>query len=139
MSKTVLVTGASGGIGVDLAECFAKGGYDVIRDSRSTCWSTTREEARGSGLKVSCLCPGPTVSGFRERAGTGQTRLATLSKAAPSMPVAEAGYRGFLKNTPVVITGSRNRAMAELVRFVPRRTLLRIVKQIQSPAPAHET
>ena len=33
------------------------------------------EEARGTGVKVSCLCPGPTVSKFRERAGTGKTRL----------------------------------------------------------------
>ena len=29
------------------------------------------EEARGTGVHVSCLCPGPTVSLFRERAGTG--------------------------------------------------------------------
>jgi hypothetical protein len=89
------------------------------------------EEARGSGVKVSCLCPGPTVSGFRERAGTGKTRLATLGKAAPSMPVAEAGYRGWQKNRRVVITGARNRALAELVPFLPRRTLLRVVKHIQ--------
>ena len=91
------------------------------------------EEARDTGVKVSCLCPGPTVSGFRARAGTDKTQLAALSKAAPSMPVAEAGYRGWQKNTPVVITGARNRVMAELVRFVPRRTLLRMVRRIQSP------
>ena len=35
------------------------------------------EEARGTGVHVSCLCPGPTASKFRERAGTGKTRLAT--------------------------------------------------------------
>ena len=91
------------------------------------------EEARGNGVKVSCLCPGPTVSGFRERAGTGKTRLAAVSKAAPSMPVAEAGYRGWQRNKRVVVTGGRNRAMAELVRFVPKGTLLRIVKRIQGP------
>jgi short-subunit dehydrogenase len=90
------------------------------------------EEARGTGLKVSCLCPGPTVSGFRERAGTGKTRLASLSKAAPSMPVAEAGYRGWCANRRVVITGARNRVMAELAPFMPRRALLRVVRQIQS-------
>ena len=39
------------------------------------------EEARGTGVKVSCLCPGPTASRFRERAGTGKTRLATASAA----------------------------------------------------------
>jgi len=91
------------------------------------------EEARGTGVKVSCLCPGPTASRFRERAGTGQTRLATVSAVAPSMPVAEQGYRGFQANRRVVITGARNRAVAELVPFLPRSVVLRAVRNIQSP------
>ena len=33
--QTALVTGASAGIGVDLAECFARDGYDVIITARS--------------------------------------------------------------------------------------------------------
>ena len=33
--QTALVTGASGGIGVDLAACFARGGYDLILTARS--------------------------------------------------------------------------------------------------------
>jgi short-subunit dehydrogenase len=90
------------------------------------------EESRGTGLKVSCLCPGPTASGFRARAGTGATRLATLSPVAPSRPVAEQGYRGWRRNKPVVITGARNRVTAGLVPFLPRRVLLRAVRHVQS-------
>jgi uncharacterized protein len=89
------------------------------------------EEARGTGLRVSCLCPGATVSGFRERAGTDKTRLAALSPAAASMPVAEAGYRGWQRNRRVVITGGRNRLMAELAQVMPRRAVLRVVRYIQ--------
>ena len=33
--QTALITGASYGIGVDLAECFAKDGYDLILAARS--------------------------------------------------------------------------------------------------------
>jgi uncharacterized protein len=91
------------------------------------------EEARGTGLKVSCLCPGPTLSRFRERAGTGKTRLATTSAAVPSMPVAEQGYRGFQAGKRVVVTGARNRVVAELVPFLPRGSVLRMVRYIQSP------
>jgi short-subunit dehydrogenase len=89
------------------------------------------EEARGTGLKVSCLCPGPTASGFRARAGTGATRLSVVSPVAASMPVAEAGYRGWCADKRVVITGARNKLMAGLVPFMPRRTLLRVVRYIQ--------
>ncbi|HXC57422.1 MAG TPA: SDR family oxidoreductase [Rhizomicrobium sp.] len=92
------------------------------------------KEAEGTGVHVTCLCPGPTVSQFRERAGTGKTRLASnLGNAMASAPVAQMGYRGWRKNRRVVITGARNRILAKLVPFLPRRTLLGIVHNMQSP------
>lgn len=92
------------------------------------------KEAEGTGVHVSCLCPGPTVSKFRERAGTGKTNLSKVGTAMPSMTVAKQGYRGFQKNTRVVITGARNRLLARAVPYLPRATLLGIVKNMQSPA-----
>ncbi len=44
-------------------------------------------KARDTGVHVSCLCPGPTVSKFRERAGTGKTRLGQTASVMGSMPV----------------------------------------------------
>jgi uncharacterized protein len=91
------------------------------------------EEARGTGVKVSCLCPGPTASQFRERAGTGKTRLSRTGEQMPSMSVARMGYDAWQNNKRVEVTGLRNRLTASLVPFLPRPLLLRLVRNLQSP------
>ncbi|HEX4859679.1 MAG TPA: hypothetical protein VFV07_00490, partial [Rhizomicrobium sp.] len=92
------------------------------------------EEARGTGVKVSCLCPGPTVSRFRERAGTGKTKLSRVGTPMSSESVARMGYRAFQKNRRVIVTGARNKMLAGLAPFLPRKTLLNTVHNLQSPA-----
>jgi short-subunit dehydrogenase len=93
------------------------------------------EEARGTGVHVSCLCPGPTVSKFRERAGTGKTNLAKNAGAAmASAPVARAGYEAWKRNKRVVVTGMNNKFIAGVGKFLPRENLLKIVRNLQSPA-----
>jgi hypothetical protein len=91
------------------------------------------KEAEGTGVHVSCLCPGPTESKFRERAGTGKTKLSRMGKPMSSAEVAQQGYDGFQKNTRVVITGARNAFLARSAAFMPRKTLLGIVHNLQSP------
>jgi short-subunit dehydrogenase len=92
------------------------------------------KEADGTGVHVSCLCPGPTTSRFRERAGTGKTRLSRVGSAMSSMTVAKLAYRGFKANKRVVVTGFRNKLLAGLAPFLPRRRLLALVYNLQSPA-----
>jgi uncharacterized protein len=92
------------------------------------------EEARGTNVHVSCLCPGPTVSKFRERAGTGKTRLATSGGTPMSSgSVARMGYEAWKRNKRVEVTGLRNRVIASLVPFLPRTTVLGLVRNLQSP------
>ena len=91
------------------------------------------KEAEGTGVHVSCLCPGPTASKFRERAGTGATRLSRVGTPMTSMSVAKSGYRAFQDNQRVMITGARNKVMARLAAFLPRRMLLGLVYNLQSP------
>src|SRR5262245_38140144 len=91
------------------------------------------KEGEAFGVRVSCLCPGPTVSKFRERAGTGRTWLAKTGAPMSSVIVAEMGYRAWQENRPVIVTGTRNALVARLVRFLPRRMLLAMVYRIQSP------
>jgi short-subunit dehydrogenase len=92
------------------------------------------KEAEGTGVHVSCLCPGPTTSRFRERAGTGKTRLSRVGSAMSSMAVAKLAYRGFKANKRVVVTGFRNKLLAGFAPFLPRRRLLALVYNLQSPA-----
>ncbi|MEQ1754754.1 MAG: SDR family oxidoreductase [Micropepsaceae bacterium] len=97
------------------------------------------EEANGTGVKVSCLCPGPTVSKFRERAGTGATRISRMGTPMPSMTVARQGYNAWQANKRVMITGFRNRMIAALGPFLPRKMLLRMVRNMQSPVHGSAT
>jgi len=91
------------------------------------------KEAEGTGVRVSCLCPGPTASRFRERAGTGRTRLARTGTPMSSAAVAEMGYRAWQEERRVIVTGARNALLARLIPFLPRRTVLGIVHRLQSP------
>jgi short-subunit dehydrogenase len=92
------------------------------------------KEADKTGVHVSCLCPGPTTSNFRARAGTGKTRLSRVGTPMSSASVARMGYRAFQKNQRVLITGMRNRVMARAVPYLPRATILSMVHNLQSPA-----
>lgn len=91
------------------------------------------EELDGSGVHVSCLCPGPTKTEFRTVAGTGDSKLTTRPQV-PSMPVAIAGVDGMFAGERVVIPGLKNRFETSLPRFLPRRLLARIVKNTQGRA-----
>ena len=91
------------------------------------------EEARGTGVRVSCLCPGPTESKFRARAGTDRKKLARASKSMTSASVAELGYRAWKANKRVEVTGLRNRVLAAAIPFLPRKAVLNIVRNLQSP------
>lgn len=88
------------------------------------------EECRGSGVTVTCLCPGPTRTEF---AAAAQMQDAPLFRMGPMSPAAVAGigYRGMKKGKPLVIAGAGNRIVAFSVRFTPRALVRQIVKRIQ--------
>ena len=92
------------------------------------------EEASGTGVHVSCLCPGATKSRFRERAGTDKVKLTQGRAAMASMPVAKMGVDAFHRNQRVKVTGANNAFTAGLVKYLPRTTVLKIVRNLQSPA-----
>ncbi|WP_124726889.1 SDR family NAD(P)-dependent oxidoreductase [Staphylospora marina] len=87
-------------------------------------------ELKGTGVTVTAFCPGPTATRFTERAGLEQSKL-FQSGAMTAEEVARIGYKGFLAGKTVIIPGFRNRLLVTVGRFLPRKTLTAIIRQVQ--------
>ncbi|WP_458204816.1 SDR family NAD(P)-dependent oxidoreductase [Haladaptatus sp. NG-SE-30] len=91
------------------------------------------EECDGSGVTVTALCPGPTETGFGDRADMTDSKLfqgGVMDAAA----VAKAGYGGMQSGERVVVPGVQNRLLAQATRFVPRKTAARFARRAQERA-----
>jgi short-subunit dehydrogenase len=86
-------------------------------------------ELRSSGITVTCLCPGPTQTGFQERADLQNSRLVKLGMMS-AKAVALDGYRGMLAGKPIVISGLHNWLLAEAVRFAPRKLATAVSRKV---------
>ena len=78
-------------------------------------------EVAGTGVVVSCFCPGATDTGFQKRAGIENSRLFKKIGAMNVETVARDGYRGLMAGKTLVISGTRNWLVAESVRLAPRK------------------
>lgn len=88
------------------------------------------EELRGTGVTVSCLCPGPTATEFGQR-GSMKPMKAPRSWRMGAREVAQAGYDGLLRNRPLIIPGASNKFIVFAVKFLPRAFILRRVSRLQ--------
>jgi len=91
-------------------------------------------ELKGSGVSVTCLCPGATDTEFQKRAGTENTVLFKKFPPMDAETVARAGYEGLMSEKTLVIPGLRNRLLAESVRFGPRKLVTAISRKILEKA-----
>jgi short-subunit dehydrogenase len=87
-------------------------------------------ELSGSGVTVTCLCPGPTNTNFAKRAGNDGTRLFKKIGGMSAEAVARDGYRGLMEGKTLVISGLQNWLVAESVRFAPRKMATAISRWI---------
>jgi len=88
-------------------------------------------ETAGTGVTVTALCPGPVPTEFQKRAGTEKGLLVTGPLALSARTVAEAGYRGMLRGSPLVIPGLGNKAVVQALRVSPRRLVTRMSRKLQ--------
>jgi short-subunit dehydrogenase len=89
-------------------------------------------ELAGTGVAVTCLCPGPTRSEFAAVAGMASTNLFTVGSIADPRTVAVAGVRALERGRSLVVTGWRNRLLLFGERFLPRGVVIRAVHWMQS-------
>jgi short-subunit dehydrogenase len=87
-------------------------------------------ELNGSGVTVTCLCPGPTETEFASRAKLEKTRLFKLG-AMTSHDVARIGLAGMLRGRTLIVPGVKNKLLAQSVRFSPRKVVTAIARMIQ--------
>jgi len=85
-----------------------------------------RYELRKSTVSVSCLCPGPTETGFASRAGL--DALADLAEKFNASPekVAKAGLKGMFARKAEIIPGALNVLSAFGATHLPKSLIERI-------------
>ena len=88
-------------------------------------------EMRGTGVHVSCLCPGPVDTSFADRAGMS---AAFFAGAAASEDVARAGLQGLADDERRVIHGAANKVQAVAVKFAPSGVALKVAGAIMKRA-----
>lgn len=96
----------------------------VISFSRSL-----SEELVGTGVTVSCLCPGLTYTPFFRTAH--MDHLQIISRMNPAMMnarrVAEVGYAGLMKGKKIIVPGLMNKLFVFSKRFLPTTFIFRII------------
>ncbi len=88
------------------------------------------EELRGSGVTVTCLCPGVFKSGFSRAAGArGNNPIARTKTSAHA--VAAFGYHSMQEGVAIAIPGIRSKLLANVIfRLSPRAWARRIMARL---------
>ncbi|HLL54137.1 MAG TPA: SDR family oxidoreductase [Myxococcaceae bacterium] len=77
-------------------------------------------ELKGTGVTVTCHCPGATHTEFASRAGNDKSRLFQRPGVAQAPDVAADAYRAMMKGRVLAIHGALNWVTTQAVRFSPR-------------------
>jgi short-subunit dehydrogenase len=85
-------------------------------------------EWKDAGVSVSCLCPGPTDTGFVSAANLQDSQLASgkFMKWVPAAPVALKGYQAMQRGTMTVVDGLMNNFLTLLIRILPKKWVVGI-------------
>lgn len=84
------------------------------------------EECKDSGIRISCLCPGPVKTTFQDKAGIkkGESAKKYLMDAEE---VAKVSYKDFKKGKLIIIPGMKNKLLVIGNKLLPRRISRKII------------
>jgi short-subunit dehydrogenase len=89
-------------------------------------------EAKGTGVNVTALCPGPTETNFEKTANLSASKLfKSFGKLPSAKEVARFGFRSMEKGKTVAVYGTVNRLMVFFVRLLPGKTVTSMVRYVQ--------
>jgi uncharacterized protein len=88
-------------------------------------------ETGGTGVTVTCLCPGPTSTEFQERAQMQESRLLSTLAVGSASDVARAGFDGMMAGQAIVVPGLVNKVGVQVLRVTPRAIVRRLIRSIQ--------
>jgi short-subunit dehydrogenase len=104
--------------------------YSASKAFLLTLSEAVAEEARGSGVRVLTVSPGPVATEFQRVAGTRVSRK-TLGIRTPEQ-VVDAALRALESGDRTVIPGLPNRLSAFAVRVAPRSLVLRVARRMMT-------
>lgn len=88
-------------------------------------------ELKGTGVKVTALCPGPIRTNFDAAADLGESGLFKNLKVWDPNVVAEFGYKNMKKGKSLCICGFMNKIIVFANRFAPRCLVREMVYHLQ--------
>ena len=84
------------------------------------------EECKDSGIRVSCLCPGPVKTTFQDKAGIKKSESAK-KYLMDAEEVAKVSYKDFKKGKLIIIPGMKNKLLVIGNKLLPRRISRKII------------
>ena len=87
------------------------------------------DEVKGSGVSVTCLCPGATNTPFFTRGEIFPSKMLKRSMM-DGATVARVGFRGLKQRKALVIAGLSNRLIPFFERFAPRSLVTKLARKV---------
>ncbi|PEJ58389.1 short-chain dehydrogenase [Bacillus sp. AFS002410] len=87
------------------------------------------EELKHTGVSVTTICPGPTKTGIINASGGNKSKLFQGKMMSPRK-VAKLTYEAIKKEKTVVVTGLKNKILAQAVRFIPRTIVRKLARKL---------